>query len=121
MKIIVLGLALTVGLLAACGGTPLQSSSQEASLSGGSTVTATEVQELSSTNTQVSTQDTVQESTQGSRVQSESVDRVETQIVTNNGIVLSLPILLGGLFIVLILGWLIPAPPWFRLIFRGKL
>lgn len=115
-----LGIVLTVGIMSACGSTPLQSSSQEASLTGGSTVSATEVQKLSNTNTQVSTQDTVQESTQGSRVKAESVESVQTEIVTNTGIVLTIPIMIGGLFVVLILGWLIPAPPWFKLIFGGR-
>jgi len=83
-------------------------------------VTATDVQELSSTNTQVSSQDSTQEATQGSRVQAESVQSVQTEIVTTTGIVLTIPLMLGGLLIVLILGWLIPAPPWFKLIFGGK-
>ena len=124
-KALLFSLVLSVGLstgLTACGSSPLQGqeASQEASLSGGSTVTATDVQELSSTNSQVSSQDSTQEATQGSRVQAESVESVQTEIVTNTGIVLTIPIMIGGLFVVLILGWLIPAPPWFKLIFGGS-
>lgn len=103
-----------------CSGSPLQEAAQEQKLSGAAEVSAGDVQELTNTNTQVSSQTSEQRSVQGSDVQAESVQSVQTEVTTNNGIVLTIPIILGGLVVVLLLGWLIPAPPWFSAIFGGK-
>lgn len=115
-----LGVAL-VALLAACAGKPMQS--QEASLStsqNAPVVSAAEDSTVTSTSTQVSSSVSTQDQHSGSYADAHTVGQVQT--ITQNGIVLTVPVIIAGTALLVLLGWLIPAPRWFSAFFgRGRL